>query len=171
MVEGFRTLVADPPWQFGDRLPGKRGAEKHYDVLTLEDIKNFPLPPLADDCRLFMWRVASMQQEALDVIKAWGFTLKTEIVWVKKTTNGKRAFGMGRTVRAEHETCLIAVRGRPDVLSRSVRSVFEAPLGAHSAKPDAFYDLVDELSPGPTAELFARRQRIGWHCEGNELTA
>ncbi len=77
--------------------------------------------------------------------------------------------GMGRTVRAEHETCLIATRGRPSVRSRSVRSTFTAPVGAHSAKPDSFYSLVEQLCHGPFAELFARRRRPGWTQHGNQL--
>jgi N6-adenosine-specific RNA methylase IME4 len=126
----IKTLVADPPWQFGDKLPGKsRGAEKNYSVLSLDDICNFLKThqiQLADDARLFLWRVASMQEEALKVMRAWGFTPKSEIVWLKKTTGGKRWFGMGRTVRMEHEVCLIGSRGRPPILSRSIRSCFEA---------------------------------------------
>ena len=175
-MSAFKTIVADPPWKFGDKLPGpKRGAESHYDVMSNADICNFELPPLADDCRLFLWRVSSMQQEALDVMSAWGFTLKTELVWCKRTKNDKRWFGMGRTLRAEHETCLIGVRGKPEVLNRSTRSILDGafdakvPGGKHSAKPEEFFDLVEGLSPGPYVELFARRQRPGWVCLGNEL--
>jgi N6-adenosine-specific RNA methylase IME4 len=135
----FSTIVADPPWRFDDKLPGEsRGAENNYPVLSVADICNFELPPLANDCRLFLWRVASMQQEALDVMKAWGFELKTEIVWRKLTKTGLPWFGMGRTVRASHEVCLIGVRGKPDVLNRSTRSVFDAPCLRHSGKPEAF---------------------------------
>lgn len=57
--------------------------------MDLAKIMAYPLPPLADDARLFLWRVGAMQQEALDVIKAWGFTLKSEIVWIKTTADGK----------------------------------------------------------------------------------
>lgn len=177
MTEPYRVLCADPPWKFGDALPGpSRGAEKNYPCLTVVELCAFSLPPLADDCTLFLWRVASMQQEALDVIKAWGFTVKTEIVWLKKTVHGKRWFGMGRTVRAEHEVCLVAQRGRPETLSHAVRSTFEvncdgleAIAGRHSAKPEEFYQIVESLRAGPYVELFARRQRPGWTCLGNEL--
>lgn len=170
MSKRFHTLTSDPPWKFGDALPGHgRGAQKHYALLSVDELCRFPLPPLASDCRLFLWRVASMQEEALAVMRAWGFALKAEIVWKKLTTTGKRHFGMGRTVRMEHEVCLIGVRGRPPVLSHSVRSVFEAPVGRHSEKPDEFYRVVESLSPGPYAELFARRRRRGWTVFGNEL--
>lgn len=165
-----RVLVADPPWRFNDRLPGKgRGAAKHYDLLGLVDLLGFELPPLAPDCYLFLWRVAAMQEEALRICRAWGFEPKTELVWVKTTKTGKRHFGMGRHLRASHESCIVATRGRPKPLVHNVRSVFEAPVGRHSAKPDAFYDLVEAFAPGPYVELFARRHRPGWTCFGNEL--
>jgi len=105
----------------------------------------------------------------------WGFTPKTEIVWLKKTAHGNRWFGMGRTVRAEHETCIIATRGRPKVLNHSVRSTFvtdfaglSAQVGRHSEKPEEFYKIVETLFDGPYVELFARRQRPGWTCQGDE---
>ena len=166
----FACVVADPPWRFGDSLPGdKRGATKHYACLPLWEIQRFPLPPIAADAYLFLWRVAAMPREALDVASAWGFAPKTELVWRKQTQTGRRHFGMGRHLRAEHETCIVAVRGRPKPLTRSIRSVFDAPVGVHSAKPDAFYALVEELAPGPRVELFARRKREGWTCFGNEV--
>lgn len=168
----YRVLCADPPWPFGDKLPGKsRGAEKNYKVMAMPDIANFALPPLEPDAYLFMWRVSSQVEEAYKVCRAWGFVPKTEIVWLKRTATGKRWFGMGRHVRAEHETALVAVHGRPQRLLANVRSTFEAIAGAHSAKPEAFYDLVEALAPGPYCELFARRQRPGWTCLGNELKA
>lgn len=169
-----RILVADPPWLFRDGLPGpKRGASKHYPCLSISDLMRFPLPPLADDCYLFLWRVASMPTEALDVCRAWGFVPKTELVWCKQSSSGKRHFGMGRHLRAEHETCIVAVRGRPKPRSRSIRTVFTAPLPdrRHSAKPNEFYDLVEKFAEGPYAELFARRKRSGWNCYGNEVTS
>ena len=179
----FRVLCVDPPWKFDDRLPGRsRGAERNYPCMTFDELAEFPLPPLAPDCALFMWRVASMQKEAISLVDAWCFVLKTELVWIKKTRNGNRWFGMGRTLRAEHEICLVATRGRPVVSNRSTRSTFEtdddllggwdglnAEAGRHSAKPAEFYAIVESLFPGPYCELFARRQRPGWTCYGNEL--
>lgn len=165
-----RVVTADPPWRFGDSLPGpKRGAGKHYATMSVAEICAFQLPRLQDDAFLFLWRVAAMQQEALDVVKAWGFTVKSEIVWNKLTVNGKRHFGMGHYVRAEHETCLIATRGSPKVEDKAVRSTFDAPIGRHSEKPDVFYSIVQRLSYGPYAELFARTPRKGWRQYGLEM--
>jgi N6-adenosine-specific RNA methylase IME4 len=115
----------------------------------------------------------------LNVIDAWGFEVKTEIIWLKKTVHGRRWFGMGRITRAEHEVCLVATRGRPEVLDHSQRSTFvtevpdfeglSATTGRHSEKPDEFYRIVETLYAGPRVELFARKQRPGWTVLGNEV--
>jgi N6-adenosine-specific RNA methylase IME4 len=168
-TEPFRTLVVDCPWRFGDSLPGpKRGASSHYGCLDVAELKAFPLPPIADDAVCFFWRVAAMGEEGYAVLRAWGFVPKAELVWVKRTKHGKRHIGMGHYVRAEHEVCLIGTRGRPEMLSKSVRSTFEAPVGRHSEKPDAFYRIVERLAPAPRVELFGRRLRPGWTVLGND---
>lgn len=181
----FKCVVADPAWLFDDKLPGKsRGASNNYDCVDAEVMARFGLPPIADDAHLFMWRVSAMQQEALDLVKAWGFTVKSELVWLKRTKNGKRHFGMGRHVRLEHEVCLIATRGKgAGVLNKSTRSTFvtelylddegggsfEAMVGKHSEKPKEFFDIVESLVPGPRLELFARQTRAGWTTLGNQV--
>jgi N6-adenosine-specific RNA methylase IME4 len=149
--------------------------------------------PIADDALLFLWRVSSQVEEAYRVVRAWGFVPKSEIVWVKTTgtrvgyelggsmlmpepgeevIEQKLHFGMGRYTRASHETCIIAARGKaiPLIQNRSTRSVFYAPTGAHSQKPEAFYKLIEGLCVGPRLELFARAHREGWMCVGDELS-
>jgi N6-adenosine-specific RNA methylase IME4 len=170
-LTGARVLLADPDWQFSDKLPGPgRGASKHYECSPVAEICAMPLPELDADCLLLLWRVAAMQQEALDVAKAWGFTVKSEIVWEKLTKHGKPHFGMGRYVRASHEVCLVATRGRVRVADRSIRSRFSAPVRRHSEKPDRIYEIAEALVPGgPYVELFARRRRDGWVQYGDEL--
>jgi N6-adenosine-specific RNA methylase IME4 len=171
MTERARLLLSDPPWAYSDTLPGNgRGAAKHYPCMNVRQLCAFRLPPLAPDCLLLMWRVAAMQSEAILVLHAWGFQLRSELVWIKTTATGKRHFGMGHYVRAAHETCLIGVRGSVQVGDRSIRSVFEAPVGRHSQKPDDIYDIAERLVPGgPFVELFARRRRAGWMQHGNQL--
>lgn len=208
MTEPFRVLLCDPPWAFKDKLPGRgRGASKHYGCMHIEELKRFELPPLAKDAVLFMWKVAAMPQEALDLVRAWGFTPKSEIVWEKRRKCGpchgggsrvrrgiasickgcdglgtRPAFGMGHYVRAAHETCIIATRGRPQkhdtTSARNVRSTFEALMPTdgrgkliHSAKPDEINRIAERLYPGPYVEIFAGRQLHGWTCLGNESGA
>lgn len=179
-------VVADPAWKFGDKLPGNgRGAEKHYRVMTTDEICMLELPPIADDAILFLWRVAGMQEDALAVMHMWGFDLKSELVWIK-TKNGiviedwtkvkeeDLAFGMGRYTRHCHEVCLIGTRGKAAskvMKDHSVRSVFFAEREEHSKKPDKFFELVEKMTggEGPYVELFSRRQRAGWVCIGDEL--
>lgn len=171
-VQRAGVLEADCPWLFGDPLPGpKRGATSHYRCMTLAEICTFSLPPIADDAWLFLWRVGSMQHEALAVVRAWGFDPPTsEIVWVKTDETGRKLrIGMGRSVRNCHEVALVCKRGKPRRLAADVPSVLFAPRGAHSAKPDAFYDAVERLAPGPYVSLFARRRRRGWTCYGDEV--
>jgi N6-adenosine-specific RNA methylase IME4 len=134
--------------------------------LTVEELCRFPLPPLAPKAHLFLWRVAALQEEALQVVRAWGFVPKAELVWLKRTKRGKRWFGMGRQVRNEHEVCIIATRSNPSVRNKAIRSTFEAKVGRHSEKPDEFYGIVEELCERPYVELFARRRRSGWKCWG-----
>jgi len=184
------VLVADPPWKFKDNLPGKgRGANKHYLTLDIEGIQAFVEPedlyrptkgeltiagdataPVVDrNAILFLWRVSSMVPAAYNVVASWGFTPKAELVWIKKTRKGNRHFGMGHYTRAEHESCIIATRGKVELKTKSVRSTFEASIGRHSEKPDEFYEIVEEMCEGPYLELFARKHREGWTCLGNEL--
>jgi N6-adenosine-specific RNA methylase IME4 len=174
----FSCLVADPPWPFRDKLPGDgRGAAKHYRCLSISEIMRFPLPPLADDCWMFLWRVASQQQEALDVVRAWGFHVDSDITWIKakKPVSGLgigTQMGMGRTVRNCHEVCLVCRRGKPVRASASVRSVIVAPRRKHSEKPDEFFEAVEQLVGDVLKiELFARRKRDGWVCLGDEIQA
>lgn len=195
-----RVLCADPAWLFKDKLPGpKRGASKHYGCMSTKDICRLAIPQTEPDSVLFLWRVSSQVEEALQVVRAWHYTPKSEIVWRKcfacscgwnvesalPATDDERCplcaksltrwFGMGWSVRAEHETCIIATRGKAAGLrlAGNVRSVFTAPadksVNGHSRKPEAFYTLVERLYPGPYVELFARRERPGWTCVGDSL--
>lgn len=199
-MSAYKCIVADPPWSFGDKLPGAgRGAEKNYTVMTVDDICGMKGRrasdgayliemcgehyEIASDALLFLWRVSSQVEEAYRVVRAWGFVPKSEIVWIKTTkplencvmgkpmTMPTLHFGMGRYTRGSHETCIIAARGKaiPLIKNRSTRSVFYAPTGAHSQKPAEFYKIVEDLCEGPRLELFARGQREGWTCVGDEL--
>lgn len=171
----FRVVVADCPWSFSDGLPGKsRGAAKNYRTMTQAAIESYLRDTgldqqIAPDALLFLWRVSAMVPEVYAVARAWGFVPKAEIVWVKTERSGVRHFGMGHYVRNSHECCVIARRGNAKVQSRSVKSVFEAPIGLHSQKPEAFYRIVERLAEGPYLELFARRHRPGWTGVGDEL--
>jgi len=177
-----RVLLVDAPWKFGDKLPGKkRGAEKHYACMSVSEIMRMPLPPIHEQAVLFFWRVSSMVEEAYQVVRAWGFVPKSEIVWNKTVqsdeTGEKDALGMGRIVRGSHETYIVAARGKLlEPSSKRERTSFRAPRTKHSEKPEEFYRIIErlyplELWPEAHVELFARRHRKGWLCFGDELPA
>ena len=173
----FDVVAADPPWKFGDKLPGKtRGAERHYETMTIDELECYldgigiDDGGIAHDAVLFLWKVAAIPEWQL-VCEAWGFRPVAELVWVKigvhrsvqtsrvnagevtldingDTHAAKLAFGMGRKVRNCHETCIIAQRGKPiQPADKSIRSVFFAPVREHSRKPDDFYRIVERLYP------------------------
>jgi N6-adenosine-specific RNA methylase IME4 len=159
----YPTIVSDPPWSYRDTL-GPRGAGHHYPTMTLADLCALPVFSWArPDAHLYLWVTNSHLREGLDLVKAWGFEYKTMLTWIKSGS-----LGLGHYYRVNTEHCLFAVRGRLDVLRHDVRNHFTAPIGKHSSKPEAFYDLVEQMSPAPRLEMFARHQRLGWDTWGNE---
>jgi len=174
-----RCVVSDPGWQFRDKLPGGgRGAKKHYRVSPIQKIIDYHQKVFAElvapTAWLFLWRVAAMQEEAFELVKALGFIVKADVVWIK-TKDPKRQriqIGMGHYCRNAHETCLVCVRGKGAAslrLSASEDSVVFAPRIGHSEKPEEFMEKVERLCPGPRLELYARTQREGWTQFGDEL--
>lgn len=116
-------------------------------------------------------KCGSMLPEALETIKAWGFTYKTvAFCWAKTTKEGKAAAGMGYWTRSGAELCLLATKGKPKRVSKAVRQVVLAQRGEHSAKPPEVRDrIVQLMGDVPRIELFARDRCLGWHSWGNEV--
>lgn len=174
----YSIIYADPPWEYRDKChAGERGAGYKYQTMRLVDL--FGLAPkiqaiAADDCLLALWWVPPMPLEALRVVDAWGFKLKTMkgFTWRKLSKTGqKEHFGMGNLTRANSEDCLFAVRGRPKRVIASVRQMISAPVREHSRKPDEARErLVQLMGDVPRIELFARQSTPGWHVWGNEVT-
>jgi len=172
----YSVIYADPPWKFSNKKTGgsmKSGAENQYPVMTLDDLKNLPVDHLADDnCILIMWWVSAMPQEAIDLVVAWGFTIKNMngFVWNKKTVHGRPFFGMGFYTRAGSESAIIATKGKFKPASRSVRAVITTIVQEHSRKPGQFRDDIVRLAGDvPRIELFARQSVDGWDSWGNQI--
>jgi N6-adenosine-specific RNA methylase IME4 len=162
----FRTIVADPPWDFSNR--GSRAAAvNHYKTMSVQDIA-WPLPPTEENAHLYLWTTDAHIEEALYVARSWGFTYKQLLTWSKRK-NGRIQMGMGNYWRHCTEHVLFAVRGSLPVKRHNQLAEFEAAREAHSKKPDEFFRLVESMSPGPYLELFARSQRTGWTVWGNEV--
>jgi N6-adenosine-specific RNA methylase IME4 len=161
----FDVLYADPPWRFGPPTPSNRAIENHYPTTELDEICALQ-PPIFEDAVLFLWAVPTLREDAHEVINAWGFKYRDDIVWAKDK------MGMGVEVRHQHEYLLIAKRGDMPPPHPSVRkgSIVTAPRTQHSRKPDEFYNLIETMYPGRRyGELFARRPRQGWASWGNQL--
>ena len=128
----------------------------------------------ADNCVLFLWATFPQIQEALQVIKAWGFQYKTvAFVWLKQNKSGKGwFFGLGFWTRGNAEICLLATKGKPHRKSARVHQFITSPLRGHSQKPDEAREKIVELMGDlPRLELFARNGTDGWDVWGNEVVS
>jgi len=167
----YGVIYADPPWEY--RCGGNGGARRHYPLMKTQDICTLPVGNLADrDCVLFLWATCPNLPEAFEVIKAWGFTYKTvAFCWVKRNKISPSWFvGMGHWTRANAEVCLLATKGKPKRVSKSVRQVIDTPIERHSKKPDVARERIVELMGDiPRIELFAREKADGWDVFGNEV--
>ena len=172
----YDIIYADPPWTYNDTLGGnaKMGAMP-YPTMTNEEICSMPIGNkiAKKDSILFMWATMPKLQEALDVIKAWGFKYKTcAFCWVKQNPKSGGIYaGLGRWVQGNAELCLLATKGHPHRISKSVKQIVMAPRGRHSAKPSEVRDRIVQLMGKDTEriELFARDYADGWDCWGNEV--
>jgi N6-adenosine-specific RNA methylase IME4 len=167
----FGVVYGDPPWRFEpySRETGlERDAANHYPVMTLADIKALEVPSIAaDDCVLFLWGTSPMIEQALEVMRAWGFAYRSQFIWVKDK------IGLGFWARGKHEHLLIGVKGHPPAPAPGTQfpSVLEAKVREHSRKPDEAYAIIERYFPTmPKVELFARvgTARPGWQHWGPE---
>lgn len=158
----YKTILADPPWQ--KNQTGVRGASRHYPLMPLERIKAMPVQDLAEEhSHLYLWSPNNIIPEALQVVKAWGFTYRNMLVW------GKPKLGLGAYIRTSHESCIFATRGKAPVKFHAQPSFMFCAQQDHSHKPEEQFAIIQRLSDGPYLELFARRRMPGWDVWGNEI--
>ena len=166
----YRTILCDPPWDVkaGPRSlhdPGERTRDLAYSTLTVAEIAALKIQDIAaPGAHLYLWTINAYIESAYSIVRAWGFTPSTLLVWIK-TPKGR---GLGGTFSTATEYVLFARRGTLRATTRMDRNWWLWKRGAHSQKPEAFIDLVEQVSPGPYVELFARRQRLGWDSWGDE---
>lgn len=164
----YRTIVADPPWDVKRIEPGNRwgnpalkvgSSTLPYQTMTLDEIKALPVGDLAErDAHLYIWTINSYVEPTYDIARAWGFTPSTLLTWAKPP----KGIGPGGAYSITSEHILFCRRGSLPAKQRVDSTWGSWPRGVHSAKPEAFIDMVETVSPGPYAELFARRARFGW---------
>lgn len=174
--ERFKTILADPPWQFQNRT-GKMAPEhkrlNRYPTMKLEEIKSLPVEETAqENSHLYLWVPNAMLPEGLEVMRAWGFQYKTNIIWEKvRKDGGPDGRGVGFYFRNVTEMLLFGVRGgniRTLSPARTQVNLIRAQKREHSRKPDEMIKLIEACSPGPYLELFARGEREGWTMWGNQ---
>ena len=171
----FRTILADPPWQFANRT-GKMAPEhrrlNRYQTLTLREICEIPVPlAVTEPAHLYLWVPNALLPDGLEVMKAWGFTYKTNIVWHKiRKDGGPDGRGVGFYFRNTTELILFGIRGPLRTLQagRTQVNIIRSQKQEHSRKPEELYPIIEACSPGPFLELFARGTRPGWHTWGNQ---
>ena len=181
----YGTILADPPWHFqtwkgafsANSISGARNArEPDYLTMREPEISALPIADLAaPDCVLFLWTCWPTLEQSLRVLKAWGFEYKTcAFSWMKGDPYRLWAdeqtprMGLGYWTRANTEPCLLATRGKPKRIAADVRQGIIDKPREHSRKPDCVHERIERLVAGPYLELFARQQRPGWDCWGNE---
>lgn len=171
----YRTLVADPPWHYdkaggyswrGGLPSGDARPMLGYGTMQVNEIAALPVAGMAEsDAHLYLWTTQRYLLDAHTIAAAWGFAPAKVLVWCKPPTG----FSVGGAFGNSCEFVLFCRRGSLKTLTRVPRDWFEWPRrGGHSVKPEAFLDIVEQVSPGPYLELFARRQRLGWDTWGNE---
>lgn len=172
----FRTILADPPWQFQNRT-GKMAPEhkrlNRYSTMTLEEIMAIPVAQVCDEpCHLYLWVPNALLPEGLMVMRAWGFDYKSNLVWQKVRKDGEPdGRGVGFYFRNTTELVLFGVRGkkaRTLAPARSQVNVIKSRKREHSRKPDEQYGLIESCSSAPFLEMFARGSREGWFAWGNQ---
>jgi N6-adenosine-specific RNA methylase IME4 len=165
----YGVILADPEWRFEvwSRETGMdRAADNHYPTSAVEAIAARDVASIAaDDCVLFLWATAPMLPQALEVMRAWGFVYKSNLVWAKPDA------GTGYWARSYHEHLLIGVKGVVPAPAPGTQpgSVIEGPATRHSEKPGIFQEIIECMFPSlPKIELNARRTRLGWDAWGLE---
>jgi N6-adenosine-specific RNA methylase IME4 len=165
----FKTIVADPPWRTttGPQWKFSDGGHKPlaYPVMTMAEIKALPVGELADEAaHLYLWTTNILVRPAYEVVEAWGFKPSVLLTWAKNPCG----MGLGDAFGITTEHVIFGHRGGLRPLRREPSTWWNWKRGKHSAKPEAFIDMVESVSPGPYLEMFARRNRLGWATWGNE---
>lgn len=174
--------MADPPWDHSDgtgwnpgdadyRRKGKpplgysrKPTGLPYSTMPLADIEALPVSDLAEkDAHLYLWTTNRYLHAAYHVAEAWGFRVSKPLIWCKEPMGF-----MGKPFVSSAEFVLFCRRGSLKNIGFSERQWWVWKRAAHSQKPEAFLDLVEQVSPGPYLEMFARRNRLGWDTWGNE---
>lgn len=159
----FGTLYIDPPWPYQNQST-RAATSNHYDILSIDDIAALPLSDLAaEKSHLHLWTTNAFLVDAIELLAGWGFEFKSTFVWAKSQ------LGIGNYWRCSHEIMLLGVKGKLTFPPTNIPSWLEEPRTKHSSKPDTIRALIEQVSPPPRIEFFARQMCPGWIAWGNEI--
>lgn len=154
--ERFNIVLVDLPWRSTRPINKKFDMENHYPTMSLDEIKSLKVPT-CKDCVLFLWVAAPKFQEALEVMKTWGFKYQDSFTWDKVLV------GKGDWVRDQHELLLLGTKGSPQAPTLVLPSIFKEKLTGYNKKPQAVYEIIESMFPdGKYLELFAGNKRDNW---------
>lgn len=181
MINGrYGLFYMDPPWQYEmySDLGYEKSPDAHYDCMNyyeLLGLRDEVLFAALPDSVCFMWAVWPKLDEAMRLMREYGFTYKTGGAWHKRSKTWvpgcdepKSAFGTGYILRSACEPFLIGTIGQPNIKNKSTRNIIEEAVREHSRKPQSVYETLENLFDGPYLEMFARNTVEGWDCFGNE---
>jgi N6-adenosine-specific RNA methylase IME4 len=158
----FDVIYADPPWQYSNS-GFSMSAEQQYPTMNIDDLCSMDIPS-KDNAVLFLWVTNPLLEDAMKLVKAWGFEYKTNIVWIKeKHTAGFYVFG-------QHELLFICVKGEMVPYGEKVKSIINGVNKIHSKKPNEVYGIIESMYPDAQyLEMFARQAKEGWSAFGNQV--
>lgn len=169
-----RTIVADPPWwpRLHQNTIGRRtgkyraGPQRYYELMKTQDICEM-VPATQAKAHLWLWVINQHIDWGYEVARSWGFEPQQILTWAKP------GLGTGQ-FQSNTESVLLCRKGGPsgNAFGKTRGTWFHWPRPPgrkHSEKPKEFFDLVEQVSPGPYLEMFARCRRAGWESHGNQL--
>jgi len=161
----FDVVVIDPPWDYGtdeNYNPNSFRGTTPYITMNEQQIRNINIPA-EENCILWLWTTNRFLPESFNLLKEWGFELKSILTW------DKQHMGIGRWLRSQTEHCLLAIKGKPYYNNTKYSTLLSEKRTEHSSKPESFYKMVDEICAGRKLDYFARSKREGWDVYGDEV--
>lgn len=159
----YDVIVIDPPWKYGTKYdPEGRRVSSPYPEMAQDELTKIKLPA-KDDCVLWLWTTNDFILDAYELLEEWGFAPKALLTWDKVN------IGIGYWLRNVTEHCILAVKGSPVWTNKKYSTLISEKRNAHSAKPEGFYAMVDDICVGRKLDYFARKKRDGWSVYGDEI--
>jgi len=167
---GYKCILADPPWPERGGGKIKRGADRHYELMCVDEISSlmkellsWRFHPEACGSHMWLWVTNNFLKQGILLMEELGFRYVTNAVWAKNR------MGLGYYLRGQHELLLFGVSGKLEPISKNNPTLIGRDLikrEEHSKKPEQSFDLIESVSPGPRVEIFSRKKRPGWECWG-----